>query len=55
MKVLTAVFAVGLLILCAYGILLQRRSGQFPKWYTISILLGSLALGASVVAFQLTQ
>lgn len=55
MKVLTTVVAVGLLILCAIGMMLHKRSGQFPRWYLISIVVGSLALCASLVALQITS
>ena len=56
MKVLIAALAVGLIIYSAIGVVLYRRgSGEFPKWYPIGMIFGSLSLGASVVAFQFLQ
>ena len=56
MKVLITVLAVGMIIYAAVGVVLYRRgSGEFPKWYPIGMIIGSLGLGVSVVVFQFIQ
>lgn len=55
MRVLTGVVAVGLLVLGLFGMVLHRRNGRLPRWHNISILVASLALFASLVAFQIIR
>lgn len=55
MKVLTSIFAVGLIAIAGTGMVLHKRDGRLPRWHYLSILVGSLALLASLVAWQITK
>ena len=55
MKVLTAVLAVALIVVAVIGMALHKRTGQIPRRYDVVIMAGSLALFASLVAWQSTR